>query len=81
MSPHVLKAAQMMDAAVPASGFRPETPEEWKRALGAVVELGYSILREHGHPKRQARALAEQIWGGAAGMQILKIAFSEARDE
>ena len=81
MSPHLLNAARMIVAAVPASGFRPETPEEWKRALEAGRELGYAILREGGYPHRDARALAEQIWGGTAGMLMLTLTFSEMPDE
>ena len=81
MSPHLLKAAQMMEAAVPASGFRPATPDEWARALRARVEIGYAMLRDRGRSDSEARELAEQLFGGAIGMLNLMTIFSEMRDE
>jgi hypothetical protein len=81
MNPRMLKALRMMEASAPASGQRPETPEEWKRAIEAGVELGYAMLRDSGYPKQKARVMAKQIWGGEAGMLMLTHAFSEVRDE
>jgi hypothetical protein len=38
------RAAQMMAAARPASGFRPETPEEWEKVRRAIEELMYASM-------------------------------------
>ncbi|MGA0840399.1 MAG: hypothetical protein ACO3P1_10955 [Pseudomonadales bacterium] len=45
MSKHLRKAFDMFEAARPASGFRPETPEERGRLLRAQEEMGYAVYR------------------------------------
>jgi hypothetical protein len=70
----------MWDSARPASGYRPETPEEWQQLLRAHEEMGYAINREGGMPDKEARELAREIHGGPIGMLLLKIAFSEQPD-
>ena len=81
MSNPYAKAFAMWDAARPASGFRPETAEEWRRVLRANEEMGYAMLRDSGVPDKEARDLARQIHGGLAGMLFLQIAFAEDRDD
>jgi hypothetical protein len=81
MSKHFHRAMVMLNAAKPASGFRPETPEEWQRLLRAQEEMGYAINRKAGMPDKQARELARQIHGGPGGMLLLQIAFKESSNE
>jgi hypothetical protein len=45
MSSDFDRAFAMWDAARPTSGFRPETPEEWRRVLRANEEMGYAMFR------------------------------------
>jgi hypothetical protein len=78
MSKYLRRAMAMLDAAKPASGFKPETPEEWQRLLRAQEEMGYAMNREVGLPDKLARDLARQIHGGPGGMLLLQIAFGEA---
>lgn len=75
---HFRKAMQMLEAAKPASGFRPETPVEWRTLLRAHEEMGYACLRQAGMQDAQARALAKQTFGSPASLILLDIAFSEA---
>ncbi len=74
------RAFAMWDVARPTSGFRPETPEEWQRALRANEAMGYAMFREMGMPEEEARNLAKQIHGGPAGLLFLQIAFAEDTD-
>ena len=69
------KAIDMLNAAKPASGFRPETPQEWAALLKANEELGYAIFRQQGMSNVQARQLAKQIYGGQAGRLLLEMSF------
>lgn len=70
-------AAQKLKAAVPASGFRPQTPDEWERAHEALIECGYSMFQHLGLPQEQARAMAEAIYGGQSGLILLDAALQE----
>jgi hypothetical protein len=81
MSTHIRKALQMMEAAKPASGFRPETPMEWRKLQQAQEEMGYAMFREAGMPHSAAKELAHQIYGGLAGMILLDLAFRDDDDE
>lgn len=81
MNKHLRRAMAMLEAARPASGFRPETPEEWNRLLRAEEEICYAVSRKAGLADLEARQLARQIFGGSAGMLLLNIAFSEVNDE
>ena len=47
MNKHIKKAMEMMKAAIPASGFRPETPKEWEALQLANEELSYAMFREN----------------------------------
>lgn len=75
---HFRKAMQMLEAAKPASGFRPETPDEWLKLLRAYEEMGYACLRQAGMKSAEARALAKQTFGSPASLILLDAAFSEA---
>ena len=77
MSVHLKKAFAMVEAARPASGFRPETQEEWTRLLAALEELGYAMYRDNGMSKKEARRLAQQIHNGPIGFSLLDIVFRE----
>jgi hypothetical protein len=81
MSSDFDRAFAMWDAARPASGFRPETPEEWQRVLRANEEMGYAMFRDCGMPEEEARDLARQIHGGPAGFLFLQMAFAERDDD
>lgn len=70
-------AAQKLKAAVPASGFRPQTPEEWKRAHEAMTEVGYGMFRLSGASHEQAQELARAIYGGQNGLTLLDAALRE----
>lgn len=80
MKPHTRKAMQMVESARPASGYRPETPEEWIRLLPAFEELGYAMYREAGMADKDARRLAQQTHGGQAGLLLLMVGFTEDDD-
>jgi hypothetical protein len=77
MSAYRKKAFEMMRAARPASGFRPETPEEWTRLLAALEEVGYAMYRDNGLSSKEARRLAKQTHSGPIGLSLLEIGFSE----
>lgn len=79
MTDYLIKALLMVEAAKPASGFRPETPQEWRNAQKASEELGYAMFRQGGLDKKSARKLANEVYGGVAGRLLLEIAFSEDR--
>ena len=81
MSAHIRKALQMMEAAKPASRFRPETPMEWRKLQQAQEEMGYAMFREAGMAHKDARELANQIYGGLAGMILLDLAFRDDHHE
>ena len=75
---HYLKAMLMLDAAKPASGFRPETPEEWEKLHRALEEMGYACLRSSGMSDARARALARETYGSPGFLLLVDLAFSEA---
>jgi len=81
MTDYLKKALLMVEAAKPASGFRPETPQEWRNAQKASEELGYAMFRQGGLDEKSARKLANEIYGGLAGFLLLDIAFRDDRDE
>jgi hypothetical protein len=75
---HFRKAMQMLEAAKPASGFRPETPAEWRTLLRAHEEMIYACLRKAGKSDAQARVIAKQTFSSPIGLSVIDIAFSEA---
>lgn len=79
MANYFNKAVDMLKAAKPASGLRPETPEEWDKLLRANEELGYAIFRDGGMSKSEARKFAKQIYGGQAGRILLEMSFQGER--
>jgi len=78
---HLKKAFEVIEAARPASGCRPETPQEWRNLHKASEELGYAMLRQGGLDEKAARKLANEIYGGVSGWLILDIAFREGKHE
>jgi len=81
MSKHLERAVAMMEAARPASGFRPETHEEWMRLLRANEEMGYAMYRDLGLPDKEARDVARKIHGGPVGLVLLRLTFGDEGDE
>lgn len=77
MNSHLQKAIAAMEAAKPASGFRPETEAEWAALQKAQEELGYAMFLSMGKSDTEARAIARAIHGGAAGRMLMNLAFSE----
>lgn len=77
MSSYRKKAFEMMRAARPTSGFRPETPEEWTRLLAALEVAGYAMYRDNGLSSKEARRLAKRTHSGPIGLSLLEIGFSE----
>lgn len=75
MSKQRRKAMQMLEQARPASGYRPETPEEWHRLLAAFEELGIAMYCDLGMAIEEARRLAQQTHSGQAGLLLLEIGF------
>ena len=71
------RAAQMMEAARPASGFRPETTEEWLKLRRGVEELLYASIVSSGKSEAEARALAQLTIWSPFGSALIDIAFSE----
>lgn len=72
------RAAQMLEAARPASGFRPETPEEWEKVRRAIEELMYASLVNSGKTEVEARVLAQLMFNSPIGALLHDVAFSEA---
>ena len=75
MADYLRKAVDMVNAAKPASGLRPETPQEWDALLKANEELGYAMFRQQGMSNAKARQIAKQIYGGQAGRLLLELSF------
>jgi hypothetical protein len=69
-------ALETLRLAQPASGFRPETPEEWQKLHEAFEQLGYVIFRQTGLEHQDAKNLARKTYGGPGGLMILHLAFS-----
>ncbi len=81
MTDYLKKALDKVEAAKPASGFRPETPQEWRNLQEASKELGYAMFRKGGLDDKTARKLTNEIYGGVAGSLLLEIAFSKGSHE
>lgn len=81
MTPYRRKALRMVEAARPASGYRPETEAEWQRLQAAQIEFACAMYRDIGKSEAEARAIAELIHGGAAGRLLLDISFSDDAHE
>ena len=81
MNKHFQKAFDAMAAAKPVSGFRPESEAEWAALQKAQEEMGYAMFRSSCKSDVEARALADAIYGGAAGRLLLQIAFSGDRHD
>ncbi len=81
MSKRLHKAFAAMEAARPASGFRPQTQAEWLAMLKAQEEFGYAMMRDQGKSEAESRAIARFIFGGKAGLMLLDMAFPEKDDE
>ena len=81
MTDYLKKSVEMVMASKPASGFRPETTEEWQKVHAASEELDYAILRQGGMSEAAARKLANEIYVGLAGWMLLDIAFRESRND
>lgn len=72
------RAVKMMEGARPASGFRPETTEEWLCLARAVEELMYASLVCTGKSETDARTLAHLTIWSPFGRALIDIGFSEA---
>lgn len=72
------RAVEMLEAARPTSGFRPETTEEWLKVGHAVEEMMYASLVYSGKSEAEARALAQLAIWSPLGSVLLDIAFSES---
>lgn len=77
MNTRLDKAIAALEAARPASGSRPESQAEWLALLKAQEEMGYAMMRDQGKSDAESRAMARFIFGGAAGLMLLDMAFSE----
>lgn len=80
MNKHTKKALEMVVASKPASGFRPETPQEWDALQRANEELGFALFKQYGMPSTQARHLAQLIYSGPAGRILLDLAFKDDKN-
>ena len=81
MNHYSLKAFKMMSAARPASGFRPETEQEWRKLQRAHEEMLYAVLRDGGISSKEARLIAKEIFGSAESRFLLDLAFTDNNDE
>ncbi|PUE59348.1 hypothetical protein B9Z44_07065 [Limnohabitans curvus] len=70
------KAVEKLLAAKPASGLRPETDAEWLALQQANEVLAYEIFRSGGMPSADARVLAQALFGGSTGRELLDIALA-----
>ena len=77
MNEHMEIALEMFMAARPASGFRPETSQEWHQLHRAYEELGFAMLLECSLQEKEARILAKQTFGGPFGLLVLDSALRE----
>lgn len=77
MSDYIKKAIEMVEAARPASGFRPETESEWNALQAALLEFGYAMFHANGMSATKARELATQVYGGAGGRLLIDLAFKD----
>jgi hypothetical protein len=81
MSKYLEEAKRQVEAARPVSGFKPETPEDWERALAAFEHLAYAIYRTQGMPHLDAKRLSRLTHGGVVGRILLETAFEGAEHE
>ena len=77
MADYLKKAIERVEAARPASGFRPETESEWIALQAASIEFGYAMFRKNGMPSKKAREVAQLIYGGSAGRLLLELSFED----
>jgi len=75
------RAFEMMTVAIPASGFRPSTPEEWSNLQEATIEVQAAMYRDFGLSEIEARKIANQVFGGPIGLLILNLFFKEYSNE
>jgi len=75
MSPFTRKALRSLEAARPASGFRPETEPEWRKLQAANILVSEAMYRCLGASKSEAKRLAHLTMGGPAGRIFLEIVF------
>lgn len=71
------RAVAKVEAAIPSSGFRPETEAEWERLQEASVELAAAGHRASGATKAQAWRVARATMGSPAGRAVLEICFKD----
>ena len=76
MSKLMKKAIEKMEAARPASGFRPTNESEWQRLQEAIKYLAYVSYVEMGYSKSKAHEIAEIVHGGHAGRLLLEISYA-----
>ena len=81
MIAHTKEVIEMVEAARPASGFRPETEAEWNALQAALLELGYATFHSNGMSARKARELATTIYGGVAGRLLIELAFKDQKHD
>jgi hypothetical protein len=72
------QAVEMLEAARPTSGFRPETTEEWIKVRRAVEELMFASLVYSGKSGAEARVLSRLAICSPIGAALIDTAFSEA---
>ena len=77
MDNFIKSAFEIVEAARPASGFRPETESEWNALQSALLELGFAMFHSNGMPTKKARELATTIYGGVAGRLLIDLAFKD----
>jgi hypothetical protein len=77
MNTHLEKSVAILEKAIPASGYRPETEAEWKRLQRAMIRASYHLYRHMGFNKAEAWSTAKLMHGGSAGLFLLEIAFSD----
>lgn len=77
MDYHVKKYAETLSKAIPASGYRPQTHQEWVRLQRAMIDASYYYYRGLGATKTEAKRMARVIHGGLAGRLLLQMSFAE----
>lgn len=80
MSKYLEEAFRRIQAARPASGFQPETPEEWARLLAAHEYFAYAAYRHYGMSHLDAQKLSHLTHGGVVGRILLETAFEGGGD-
>ena len=72
---YIRRALAMVEAARPASGYRPGSEAEWQKLLRATEELAYAMYRKGGVPAKRARAVARLMHSGEFGMYLLRTSY------